>query len=54
MKGNLTVWMLLLCMMIGLILLMFNIISWTSYFIVVLIVGVLTYMEKRKRMNRSE
>lgn len=46
MEKNLTVWILLLCLIIGLALLLFNVISWTTYFVVVLIIAGLTFFEK--------
>lgn len=47
MEKNLTVWTLLLCLIIGLALLLFNVISWTTYFVVVLIIAGLTFYEKK-------
>ena len=47
MEKNLTAWTLLLCLIIGLVLLLFNVISWTTYFVVLLIVAGLTFFEKK-------
>lgn len=51
MEKNLTAWTLLLCLIIGLVLLLFNVISWTTYFVVLLIVAGLTFFEKKRRSN---
>ncbi|MDA9462783.1 hypothetical protein B835_2745 [Enterococcus mundtii 3F] len=51
MEKNLTAWTLLLCLIIGLALLLFNVISWTTYFVVLLIVAGLTFFEKKRRSN---
>ncbi|PQC28450.1 hypothetical protein CUM97_13355 [Enterococcus mundtii] len=54
MEKNLTVWTLLLCLIIGLALLLFNVISWTTYFVVVLIIAGLTFFEKKRRSNLNK
>ncbi|AZP92926.1 hypothetical protein CYK55_07350 [Enterococcus mundtii] len=54
MEKNLTVWTLLLCLIIGLALLLFNVISWTTYFVVVSIIAGLTFFEKKRRSNPNK
>ncbi|MBO0462877.1 hypothetical protein JZO83_14205 [Enterococcus sp. DIV1298c] len=54
MEKNLTVWTLLLCLIVGLVLLVFNLISWTTYFVVLIIVGGLTVLEKKRRSNQEK
>lgn len=54
MEKNLTVWTLLLCLIIGLALLLFNVISWTTYFVVVLIIAGLTFFEKKRHSNLNK
>lgn len=51
MKNKAYVWTLLLCVLIGLVLLVFNAINWLTYLVVVLIVGILTQFEKRRSDN---
>lgn len=42
---------LLLIVLIGLGLLIFNVINWLTYFIILLVVGALTQIEKRRNQN---
>ncbi len=42
---------LLLIVLIGLGLLLFNVINWLTYFIILLVVGALTQIEKRRNQN---
>ncbi|WP_429940431.1 hypothetical protein [Enterococcus sp. DIV0240a] len=42
---------LLLVVFVGLGLMLFNIINWLTYFIILLVVGALTQVEKRRNQN---
>ena len=54
MKHIIYVGMLLLCILIGLILLLLNIISWYSYLVVVAIVGITTWLVDPQKLNHHD
>ena len=53
MKHIIYVGMLLLCILIGLILLLLNIINWYSYLVVVAIVGITTWLVDPQKTQSS-